>query len=61
MFIASLFVIIGVVFLLRNLGVISGDVWGVIWPIALVAFGLYLFLKHYYWKMFWDRVWRKLE
>ena len=61
MFIASIFVIIGVVFLLRNLGIISGDIWGVIWPMVLVVFGLYIFLKHYYWKLFWGKVWKKLE
>lgn len=61
MFIAFLFIIIGTTFLLRNLGIITGDVWGIIWPLVLVVFGAYLLLKHYHWKMFWGRIWKKLE
>ncbi|MFH1866653.1 MAG: DUF5668 domain-containing protein [Patescibacteria group bacterium] len=45
MFFASLLVILGVVFLLKNLGIISGDVWGVIWPLLIIALGVSMFYK----------------
>jgi len=37
--------IIGVLFLLRNLGIISGIAWDIIWPVILIVFGLGLMLK----------------
>jgi uncharacterized membrane protein len=61
MFFALLFIVVGLVFLLKNLGVITGDVWGVIWPLFLVIFGLYLVLKQYRYRMFWEKIWKKLE
>jgi hypothetical protein len=36
--------LIGVVFLVDNLGIININVWGIIWPIFLIMFGLQLFL-----------------
>jgi len=61
MFIASLLIIVGVVFLLNNLGLISGDIWGIIWPLILIVLGVYILLKRWRYRMFWDRIWRKLE
>jgi len=61
MFIASLLIVVGVVFLLKNLGLITGDIWGIIWPLILILFGVYVLLKNYRYRMFWERVWRKLE
>ncbi len=61
MFISFLLIIIGVVFLLKNLGIISGNVWGIIWPLVLIAFGLYLILKTHRFRMFRDKIWKKLE
>ena len=40
-------IIIGGVFLARNVGIIDEGAWDVIWPIALVAFGLYLIAKRH--------------
>lgn len=37
--------IIGVVFLLKNLGLISGGVWNIIWPCLLIAIGLRFLFK----------------
>ena len=61
MVVSLLLIIIGLVYLLKNLGFISGGVWGIIWPLILVALGLYLILKRRRSRMFWERVWRKLE
>lgn len=60
MFISLLFIVIGIVFLLKNLGVITGDVWGIIWPLILIVFGVYLTLKAHRCRLFWDRIWKKL-
>jgi len=35
-------IVLGVVFLLKNLGVISGVSWGIIWPAMVIVFGLAL-------------------
>ncbi len=35
-------VALGVLFLLKNLGLISGDVWGIFWPILLIILGLWI-------------------
>ena len=42
LFWGAVLVILGGLFLLSNLGVITVDVWGVIWPIALILFGVWL-------------------
>lgn len=61
MFIGLFLVVVGMVFLLKNLGFISGDVWGIIWPSALIIFGLYLTLRCRRKELFWERIWRKFE
>ena len=38
-------ILLGVVFLLRNLGIITIDVWNIIWPSILIIFGLYLLIR----------------
>lgn len=37
-------VALGVLFLLKNLGIISGDVWGIFWPILIIILGLEIFI-----------------
>jgi hypothetical protein len=37
---------VGVVFLLRNLGYIYGDVWPYLWPGIIIAVGLSILVKH---------------
>lgn len=37
--------IIGILFLLKNLGLISGSVWNIFWPLLITAIGLGLMLK----------------
>ena len=47
-------IIIGVVFLLQNLGYISEGAWSIIWPVILVVIGLGILSKRkeegFYWK-----------
>ena len=39
MFIGILLLILGLLLLLREMGLIHGDIWDYIWPIALIALG----------------------
>lgn len=36
---------IGVLFLLKNVGVLEGIDWGIIWPLAVIAVGFNMFFK----------------
>lgn len=38
-------IIIGSAFLLKNLGYISGGIWGIIWPVFLIVFGIGILLR----------------
>jgi hypothetical protein len=40
MFIGIALIVIGVVFLLQNLGLVSSDAWQIIWPTLIIIFGL---------------------
>lgn len=40
-------VALGVLFLLKNLGIISGDIWGIFWPILLIILGLWIIIGHF--------------
>jgi hypothetical protein len=42
MFIGIFILALGILFLLRNTGVIYGDFWRIVWPLVLVAFGISL-------------------
>jgi hypothetical protein len=42
LFWGAVLVILGGLFLLSNLGIITADVWGLIWPMALILFGVWL-------------------
>ena len=41
-----LVIIVGVIFLLQNLGVLSGSAWGILWPVLLIALGFCFLLGH---------------
>jgi len=45
MIIGFILIIIGVVFLLQNLGYISEGAWSIIWPAILIIFGLWILLR----------------
>ena len=39
------FVIIGALFLMKNLGLIQGIAWDIVWPLILVVLGISLIIK----------------
>ncbi|MFH1111929.1 MAG: DUF5668 domain-containing protein [Patescibacteria group bacterium] len=45
MFLSYLLIILGLVFLFKNLGWISGGAWGVIWPLIIIIFGVAMLSK----------------
>ncbi|MBI2483535.1 hypothetical protein HYV74_05165 [Candidatus Uhrbacteria bacterium] len=59
MFIAILFIGIGIIFLLRNLGLISMQ-WELIWPILLIGAGIYIAIISRRMEKWWDRVWNRI-
>lgn len=38
-------IIIGVLFLLKNVGILEGINWGVLWPLAIIAVGFNMIFK----------------
>jgi len=63
MFLGLILIVIGLVFLLKNLGYISEPAWSIIWPVILVVIGLGILLKRgdegFYWKEWFG--WKKKE
>jgi len=53
MFISYALIILGVVFLLKNLGII--------WPLILILIGLYPLIKARRYRLFWEKIWKKLD
>ncbi len=45
---------VGTVFLLRNLGILYGNVWGYLWPMAFIAVGLHLLVRNSYGSDWWN-------
>jgi len=45
MFVGALILLVGLVFLLQNLGYISGSVWDVIWPSIVIIAGLSMIFR----------------
>jgi hypothetical protein len=45
MFIGFVILALGVLFLLKNLGVIYGDIWDYLWPAAIIALGISIIFK----------------
>jgi len=61
MTIGIIIIIIGVAFLLKNLGVISIAVWNIIWPCILIVIGVRLLFRHQPWWSNWSgyKEWKK--
>ena len=38
-------ILLGALFLLQNLGILTQDVWEIFWPIVIIAIGLSLLIK----------------
>lgn len=45
MFLGWLLILIGLIFLLKQLGILSGSAWGVIWPALLIIWGLVILTR----------------
>ena len=45
MFLGLMVLIVGIVFLLQNLGYIGGNVWGIIWPAIIILVGLSMVMR----------------
>ena len=45
MFVGLLVLVVGVVFLLQNLGYISGSVWNIVWPAIIIVVGLSMIFR----------------
>lgn len=68
MLIGLFLIFLGIMFLLKNLGIITLELWAIIWPAIIIFCGLYLLFrksKWYDWEeyCFWDwkKDWRKKE
>jgi hypothetical protein len=61
MFIGILLIIVGLVFFLKNIGFISQEAWGLVWPLALIALGGYIFYTKHRVSIWRERIWKKLE
>lgn len=60
MFFSISLIAIGVIFLLKNLGIISGEIWGIIWPTLIILLGLSLLLRPQR-RHFWNEWFNKEE
>lgn len=38
-------ILIGALFLLRNLGIIHGDIWNLFWPLLIILIGVSMIIK----------------
>jgi len=54
MILGLILIIIGVVFLLQNLGYVSEGAWSIIWPAILIVIGLGSILKRRNHGFFWE-------
>lgn len=54
MILSLILIIIGIVFLLQNLGYISGAAWSIIWPAILITMGLSILLRRKDHGFFWE-------
>ena len=45
MFLAVIFILIGLFMLLNAFGIITGNFWGIVWAVVFIAIGLRLMLK----------------
>lgn len=45
MFFGLVLIIIGAVFLLQNLGILTGDSWNVVWPAIIILLGIIVLTK----------------
>ncbi len=54
MFIALSLIALGILYLLKNLEIISGGVWHILWPTIIIIFGLSIVFKKRKREHWWD-------
>jgi hypothetical protein len=65
MLFALIVMLLGMLFLLRNLGIITAHAWSILWPSIIILIGFWLFFQRYEWKfrkVKWvERIWKIIE
>lgn len=57
MFLGLFVLLVGMIFLLKNLGYLATIDWGIIWPVLLIALGLSIMANRSYYHE--RRIWRR--
>ncbi len=64
MLIAFIFIIVGVIFFLKNISLITIS-WGLIWPLILIGIGIYIAVAiqniSHIWRGFWNKITKKIK
>lgn len=60
MIIAYILIIIGVLFFLKNAGIVAWS-WSVIWPLLLVGLGIYVAFVSRRIAGWWNKIWEKVS
>ena len=50
-----IFILLGTLFLLRNLGLLPIEIWSAFWPSLIILLGIYIVFLNYRVKAFWQR------
>ncbi len=45
--IGAALILVGIIFLLKNLGLIAGINWDIVWPVAVIILGAVMLFKKY--------------
>jgi hypothetical protein len=53
MFFGIILIIVGLVFLLENMGIIEEPAWNIIWPSLLIIWGISMIFKRTSYKYWW--------
>ncbi|MBL7074866.1 hypothetical protein ISS37_06475 [candidate division KSB1 bacterium] len=60
MIFAICLIVVGVVFLLKNVGVITGDAWDIIWPLLIIYLGLSMIIRRKNPESKWGWCWPRM-
>ena len=60
MLFALIFILLGVIFLAKNLGIITTHIWGITWPCVLILIGVWLLYERYEWKLRKNKILEKI-
>jgi len=48
MFAGLVIILVGIIFLLQNLGILNNNAWDIVWPAIIVLLGISILVKPYY-------------